>query len=178
MRKEERIVLDEVDKELLKGMIPEQPWEYTHHDFGFMGSPATRQWDEDVKPYKDAGLLEYMVEKRRVYEAAANKISLVGRPMNNEREHGMFTGPFDLMLALRSFFSNVPQEIYSEMGINIDMMMTYLKDMENIVKDLEHRQSSFRSAFKADSSSGNSSGLRGLFAGATGDKSLPGDVIS
>ena len=181
MKKVEQIVLDEKDKELLKGMIPTKPWEYDHHDFGFMGSPATREYDEAVKPYKDAGLLEYMEAKRAIYHALNNRIKFDEIPIT-DFDYQLCTLPFDLARAIEEFLDVVPENVAMEMGINIPALKLYAHKIQGIKNEITNLQSDLRNDFdKPDKemSGSNVGGLRGMFANASGDKKdLPGDVIS
>lgn len=133
MKRTEHIELEEMDKQLLKLTLPPKPYEYDHHDAGFCGSPACYKWDEDVKKFKDAGILNYMLAKQRVLDAVYSS-------------NGVTTEGASLEDAVANFLIAVPQEVQLHMGLNLDLIYEYEKEVRVIRERLK--------ALKADLAGG------------------------
>ena len=119
---QETYELDENDLQLLKRNILPKPYEYDHHDASFCGSPACTEWDNSVKPFKDAGLFEFMMYKKDLMDA----LSVPGKKIPDG---------ITLADAVTNFLTSVPEEIQIHMGLNLEAIRSYDKRIAELRKE-------------------------------------------
>lgn len=102
------------DRELLKTRLPERPYEYDHHDYGFCGSPACDAYEKALKPYKEANLLDFMFLKERLIETVSRRDS----------------SPSQIIAVIDDFKKQVPNNVAEAMSLGFDIDLYYGKFQE------------------------------------------------
>lgn len=112
------------DRELLKTRLPERPYEYDHHDYGFCGSPECDAYEKALKPYKEANLLDFMFLKERLIETVSRRDS----------------SPSQIIAVIEDFKKQVPNNVAEAMslGFNIDLYYKKFKGIENEIIALRY----------------------------------------